>query len=144
MYRCGWASKEGQEVVLAIRIQRQAFDQILNLAIHSSYKSKVYESRDTWKESLQSSEVRLQWDPDHSPDGANLERRAIQLGLRGTILEQYSRDWIIEINDITDFVAIQRKNATAERYHELMVPAERIYPVQSRETIEHLRLDHAG
>jgi hypothetical protein len=33
MYRCGWASKEGQEVVLAIWIARAAFDEILAQAV---------------------------------------------------------------------------------------------------------------
>jgi len=29
--------------------------------------------------------VRLQWDPDHSPKGEKLARRAIQLGLKGKV-----------------------------------------------------------
>ena len=29
MYRCGWAEKPGQEVVLAIRLDRRGFDEIL-------------------------------------------------------------------------------------------------------------------
>ena len=144
MYRCGWASKQGQEVVLAIRIRREAFDQILSLAIHSSFKSKIYESRDAWKTAVQSSDVRLQWDPDHSPDGAKLERRAIQLGLRGSVLERYSREWIIEINDISGFVREQRANATSDCYSQLIVPSERIYPVRDQGVVGHLRLGHAG
>nr|WP_197278809.1 DUF4291 family protein [Pseudanabaena sp. 'Roaring Creek'] len=36
MYRSGWGTKEGQEVTLAIRIQRSAFDSILSQAVHSS------------------------------------------------------------------------------------------------------------
>ena len=31
MYRCGWATKEGQERVLAMDIKRTAFDEIVNL-----------------------------------------------------------------------------------------------------------------
>jgi hypothetical protein len=29
--------------------------------------------------------VRLQWDPDHHPNGSPLKRRAIQLGLRNDV-----------------------------------------------------------
>ena len=29
--------------------------------------------------------VRLQWDPDHDPEGGKCERRAIQLGLKGQV-----------------------------------------------------------
>ena len=142
MYRCGWAIKEGQEVVLAIRI-RDAFDEILSLAVHSSYQQEIYESRDAWKDLVSASDVRLQWDPDHSPDGGKHERRAIQLGLRGSVLEKYSRQWIIEIEDVTEFVTKQRANATAERYDELVVPTERVYPVSDKLTLERLKLDYA-
>src|SRR5665647_2460931 len=33
MYRCGWATKPDQEVVLAVWIARDAFDEILSLAV---------------------------------------------------------------------------------------------------------------
>lgn len=142
MYRSGWASKQGQEVILAIRILRTAFDLILNQAVHSSYKPKLHASKDEWKSALASSEVRLQWDPDHSPNGGKLERRAIQLGLRGKVLEKYSRDWIVGIDDITDFVVTQRENSVADGYSDLIVPSERVYRVSDQSTLNNLRLDH--
>ena len=37
--------------------------------------------------------------------GEKLERQAIELELRGKTLNNYSRDWIIKIEDITEFVA---------------------------------------
>ena len=85
MYRSGWAGKEGQEVVLAVRLQRAAFDKILADAVHSSHVPDVYGSRESWKSELTQSDVRLQWDPDHGPSGAKQDRRAIQLGLRGEV-----------------------------------------------------------
>ena len=88
MYRCGWASNEGQDVVLAVRLKRSAFDEILRLAIHSSFVPEVYENEMAWKSALANSDVRLQWDPDHDPSGAPVERRAIQLGLRGDVLDE--------------------------------------------------------
>ncbi|WP_082408799.1 DUF4291 family protein [Verrucomicrobium spinosum] len=51
---------------------------------------------------------RLQWDPDHSPTGGPLERRAIQLGLRGNMIRRYGRDEVVAIEDISEFVAEQR------------------------------------
>src|SRR5436190_19769305 len=39
-YRSGWSSKPGQEVTLAIRLQRTAFDSMLAMAVHSTYKSE--------------------------------------------------------------------------------------------------------
>ena len=41
MYRCGWATKADQEVVLAVRMKRSAFDEILRRAVHSSFVSEV-------------------------------------------------------------------------------------------------------
>ena len=76
MFRCGWASKKNQECVLAIRITRTGFDEILSLA------SKVKVGRDE-KSGVT---ARLQWDPDHDPSGSPIkERRAIQLGLKGQV-----------------------------------------------------------
>jgi Domain of unknown function (DUF4291) len=43
MYRSGWGRKEGQEVTLAIRIKRSAFDEILSQAVHSKYTPELYE-----------------------------------------------------------------------------------------------------
>lgn len=144
MYRCGWATKQGQEVVLAIRIQRTAFDLILSRAIHSSYKSDLYDSHDAWQQRLADSDVRLQWDPDHAPNGDKMERRAIQLGLRGDMLRNYAREWIIEITDVSDFVRTQGENNVSARYNQLVMPRERPYPLNCAETAQKLRLDHAS
>jgi len=144
MYRCGWASKRGQEVVLAVRIKRIAFDSILRQAVYSSFESEVYDSHDAWKSAVATSNVRLQWDPDYSPDGGKLDRRAIQLGLRGDVLRKYSRDWIVDLTDISDFVRAQREHATPSRYDQLVTPRERVYPVSDDATIQNLRLQHVA
>ena len=67
----------------------------------------VYSSEAEWKRALAQSAVRLQWDPDHDPFGAKVERRALQLGLRGDVLARYAREWIVRIEDISPFVAEQ-------------------------------------
>lgn len=126
MYRNGWGRKEGQEVTLAVRIQRTAFDEILRQAVPSTYWSHIYASEAEWKRALEQSSVRVQWDPDHDPSGRPLERRAVQLGLRGSVLARYAREWIVEIEDISDFVAEQREFAHGD-YAQLVVPRERVY-----------------
>jgi Domain of unknown function (DUF4291) len=52
MYRSGWASKEGQEVVLAVRLKRSAFDEILRLAVHSSFVPEIYETEAAWRSAV--------------------------------------------------------------------------------------------
>tara|TARA_R110002096_G_scaffold436038_2_gene665781 strand:- start:44304 stop:44957 length:654 start_codon:yes stop_codon:yes gene_type:complete len=139
MYRSGWATKPGQEVVLAVRLHRAAFDEMLALAVHSSFVPEQYPSQEAWSAAVKSSDVRLQWDPDHAPSGAKERRRAIQLGMRGSVLARYAHESIIDIQDITSFVTEQRAHIkTPER---LICPREDVYPVASLEVREKLGLD---
>jgi hypothetical protein len=128
MYRSGWGTKEGQEVVLAIRIQRAGFDQILSEAVHSSF-DPLYGSNEQWKKAVATSSVRLQWDPDHHPSGAKQERRAIQLGLEGPALRKYVEEWTVSIEDISPFVAQQRRLVEAKDWGSLLTPREEVYSV---------------
>jgi Domain of unknown function (DUF4291) len=129
MYRSGWGTKQGQEVTLAVHLRRDAFDAILGEAVHSTYVPAVYESEPAWSARVARSAVRLQWDPDHGPGGAKLDRRAIQLGLRGEILRRYGREWIVAIEDVSHFVEEQRAHARAGGLDELVTPTEKVYPV---------------
>lgn len=124
MYRNGWATKVGQEVVLAIHLKREAFERYLKQAVYSSYQSDLYESREDWQEQVKNSSIRLQWDPDHDPYGAKLERRAIQIGIRGKEVVSYAKDDILEIEDITPFVKEQYQFVLNKQLDKLMIPEE--------------------
>jgi hypothetical protein len=128
MYRSGWGTKENQEVTLAVRLRRDAFDEILGLAVPSTYAAAVYATEEAWRRAVAGSDVRLQWDPDHDPAGNPVERRAIQLGLRGEVLARYAREWLLGIEDISEFVQEQRVNAKAP-YDFLVTPREEVYPI---------------
>jgi hypothetical protein len=141
MYRCGWGVKEGQEVTLAVRIRRSAFDDILRAAVHSTFVPAVYSSHAAWQEAVDQSAVRLQWDPDHHPSGAKQERRAVQLGLRGDVLARYGREWIVGIEDVSDFVSAQREHVTSGQYERLTTPTEHVYPVDDPQVVRKLGLD---
>jgi Domain of unknown function (DUF4291) len=138
MYRSGWGQKEGQEVVLAVKIKREAFDTILANAVRSSYNPDLYPTEKDWKRAVKRSDVRLQWDPDHSPTGGKLERKAIQLGLRGEMLELYAREWIIWVEDISAFVWEQHQNLVD--FSQLIVPSETIYPVTDAKVAAQLQI----
>ncbi len=130
MYRCGWATKENQERVLAIRIKKQSFIKILENAAISSFTKGHHENHDSWKKELAEKEVRLQWDPDHDPFGKKLTRRAIQLGLKGDSLKQFGKHDILQIEDITSFVEEQRQHLTSERIHQLRIPVEKVWELK--------------
>ena len=141
MYRCGWATKKDQESVMAIHLRRDAFDQILSLAVHSTFTPDVYASPEQWEQAVAHSNVRLQWDPDHDPSGRALERRAIQLGMRGEVLCHYARDWIVKIQDITDFVKAQHQVLLSAGEGSLQTPSEAVYTVRDQKISANLRVE---
>lgn len=126
MFRCGWASKSEQERVLAIRLPRPALDTILRQAVASSFRASGLADERSWRDALATSDVRLQWDPDHAPDGRPEARRAIQLGLRGETLRRFAREWPVAIEDVTAFV---RAEAARVGTAALQVPVERVLPL---------------
>ncbi len=132
MYRCGWAEKENQERVLAIWIKKKTLEDILSQAVLSSFNPRYYKDRDVWKEELDNKEVRLQWDPDHDPYGEKISRRAIQLGLKGTVLQNFGKGQISAIEDVTDYVRQQKKHVDSHRLDLLEVPVERVWYPQDK------------
>ncbi|XP_069136199.1 uncharacterized protein [Argopecten irradians] len=125
MYRCGWATKQSQERVLAVRITRDGFNEILSKAYTVEFqKSKKIQTKDIT--------VRLQWDPDHSPTYTNQRRKAIQLGLKGQTLLKYSSDWIVNITDITDLVKSMKKDLDTGGTEKLWTPKETVYDVSDK------------
>ncbi len=129
MYRSGWGSKDGQEVVLAVWLKRTAFDQILEAAVPSSHDTRRWADRTEWQTAVAASDVRLQWDPDHGPSGAPLERRAVQIGLRGPWLAKYARPWIVAIEDVSEVCREQHTRWRKGGDGDLVMPREDVYPV---------------
>ena len=121
MYRSGWATKPGQERILAIKMSKAGFLDLLHDGVFSSFNAANYPDHDTWRDELARSEVRIQWDPDHGPRGEKLERRAVQIGIRGRSLEKFNAEYIREIADITPFVARQRENLVHDEENFLVV-----------------------
>jgi len=140
MYRNGWGTKVGQEVVLAIHLKRKAFEDYVEQAVYSSYQSDLYESQEAWKSKVKASSVRLQWDPDHNPYGEKLERRAIQIGVRGKMIERFSKADILEIEDISAFVKEQHQHVLNCQLEQLMVPEEKPLVFKKEELNTFLRL----
>ena len=141
MFRSGWGTKPDQEIVLALKLRRCFFDSLLSLAVPSSYDSDAFSSQCEWKEAIAASSVRLQWDPDHDPYGKPLKRRAIQLGLRGDALQAFGMHEILEVVDMTEFVAAQREQLSGGDLAGLALPFEEIYRPRDENTARRLRLD---
>lgn len=63
------------------------------------------------------------------PIGDAAGTAAIQLGLRGNALASYAREWIVDIQDISAFVAEQEQVAGESADATFVTPRERVYPV---------------
>ena len=138
MYRAGWANKAHQERILAIEIPLSAFETILEQAVYSSFQADVYETHEHWTQALNQSEVRLQWDPDHDPLGKKLQRRAVQLGMKGAILKRFATEWIVSIEDITDFVQEQGRLVAQNDLDNLLVIKEQVILIQNEDVKKRL------
>ena len=140
MYRNGWGTKEGQEVTLAIHLKMDAFIKYLKESEYSSFDMSPVTDHETWKSQVAQTPSRLQWDPDHNPFGAKLERRAIQIGLRNELTRSYSKDDILEIEDISEFVNEQRLILEKNGPEDLITPLERPLLFEDNELNKKLKL----
>jgi len=138
MYRSGWACKPKQETILAITVKREGFEEILRLSKRNG-KDGALGVQDQSK--FGPDDVRIQWDPDHDVHGNNLERRAIQLGLRGNALKAFITEWVVAVKDVTEFVHQQYKFVQSESLNLLQVPAERVYVISDKNLCEHLGIN---
>jgi len=50
MYRSGWATRPGQEHVLAVQMTRDGFENLLGQACLSAYDPTVYNSQEDWRQ----------------------------------------------------------------------------------------------
>jgi hypothetical protein len=134
MHRSGWATKPGQERVLAIQITRDGFEWALSHAALSRYEPATYASQQQWAERKLASPVRIQWDPERSLLLQPLPWRSIQIGLSGQAAARYVREWITSLADITA-TAHQIRDLTAagdSNAARALLPVERPYDLPGR------------
>mgnify|MGYP002627293860 CR=1 FL=1 len=128
MYRSGWATKENQERILAITIKREAFDFLVQNAVVSSYSEALGISYPEWQQQIQTSDIRVQFDPERDIHGNPLEYRSIQIGIRGESVKKFVSDWIVNIQDMTDYVTDLRIRKEKGEDITPLLPPERLYP----------------
>ncbi|MDG4758438.1 DUF4291 domain-containing protein [Micromonospora sp. WMMD710] len=134
LYRCGWATKPGQERVLSIDITREGFEWALARACLSHYDREVHGDRATWSRQLRSSPVRVQWDPERTLHLRALPYRSLQVGLSGEAVARYVDDWVVAVTDITPTVHRVRDllRASEERAARDLLPVEHPYPLPAQ------------
>ncbi|MBB4929323.1 hypothetical protein F4561_000143 [Lipingzhangella halophila] len=138
MYRCGWATKESQQTVLAVEITREGFEWALRNASLSHFVPELHPDWDTWKQRLREAPARVQWDPERDLHLRPLPHRSLQLGLSGAAARRYADEWTVSITDVTPL---------AHTVHELvrsndLAEADRLRPVETPYAMERGSLDH--
>lgn len=131
MYRCGWATKPGQEHVFAVEITRVGFEWALARACLSHYDRDHHDSHADWSQALKTSPVRVQWDPERSLRLGALPHRSLQVGLSGEAVDRYVDDWLVGLADVTPLAheihaLVTSGEETAAR---ALLPSERVYPL---------------
>jgi len=127
MYRSGWASKPGQEHVLAVRISRSGFEWALRHSAFAHFDSAVHQDHAQWKTSL-AAPVRIQWDPERDTAFRPLPFRSLQVGLSGEAVNRYCDEWIAGIEDVTGLAQEIGREVAAGRHVPDRLPAEKPYP----------------
>jgi len=131
MERSNWARKSGQEVVLAVRITREGWEEALSQAVLTHADRRVYHDTDAWRAAFAQARVHVQWDPERTLRGQTLDARSIQVGLGRQVVDRYVDDWITGIDDLTPLVRKIRRmidDGSASRASDLL-PRERVYPL---------------
>jgi hypothetical protein len=121
MHRSDWASKPGQERILAARITREGWDHALSLGNLTTGDPAA----------LAKAAVYVQWDPERSLRGAALNHYSIQVGIGAVLARTFAGQWVTSITDITPqarTIAELLRSGQAARAKRLL-PPERLYPV---------------
>ena len=131
MYRSGWATKENQECILAIKIKREGFEWALTNAVLAHHDHILHGDFKTWQKALKITPVRIQWDPEKDIRLQPLPYRSIQIGLSGLAVEKYIKEWITDIEDITTSCQHIHQLITNDKLEEAnpLLPAEKFYPI---------------
>jgi hypothetical protein len=132
MHRSNWAQKSGQDRILAVRITREGWDEALSQAVLTADSTAVKRAA-----------VLVQWDPERTLRGAALNHYSIQVGVGRGLIRTFAEEWTVDLTDITPTVrkiAVLVRTGQAARA-QLLLPAERVYPVAQDSARQRLMLD---
>lgn len=133
MHRSNWGRKSNQEYILAVRITRVGWEKALSQAVLTSYEKSLHHNVTDWRKKFDEAIVHVQWDPERSLKGADLQIESIQVGLSRHIIREFVDEWIVSIEDITPTVRkiydlLQKGDTKNAKRH---LPPEKVYPLPS-------------
>lgn len=128
LYRSGYATKKRQTRILKVKMTHEGFQEVLRRGVPTHYDPLIFDDEVSWGRALTQGEVRYQWDPERDLRIQKTGGRAIQLGIKGSMVERYVNEWIVGLEDYTRVAhdiseAIKRKRKLPH------VIEPRVYPV---------------
>ena len=130
-YRSGYATKPGQERVLAVRITREGFEAALWSSCLTHFEPHTYADRTAWEARRDATSVRVQWDPERDLQQQPFGHRSLQVGLAGAAAASYVDEWISDLTDVTSTMHALGRLIGEARFSEaeLLLPAAITYPL---------------
>ena len=114
LYRSLYGTKHRQERILKIKLSHAGFLTILRMGVPTSFDSHLFARENEWRAALDGADVRYQWDPDRDVRLRRLDRRALQIGMRGAIVCDYVSKWVRKIDDVTELARRLKSQPGAE------------------------------
>lgn len=120
--RCEWASRPGRERILAVHLRRSSFDELLRRAIPAEFDPAAYASTASWRLATRFATATVSWHPDCSLQGEHVPWQTPRFGVRDQALQAFATEWVVGIEDATDWVRAHRDAAPG------LAPVVRPYP----------------
>jgi len=133
MERSQWGKRRNQNNILAIKIKREFWEELLSIAILTDPEDSVYSTGKDWQNQFNKAKVHIQWDPERSIRGKKLEYRTIQVGISRHLIEEYNKNGIVEISDFTPLAKkiLKLKQMGKHKEASNFLPKEITYPISS-------------
>jgi len=160
LYRAGYSYKDpGQERILALKMRHADFVGLLEKAVLTTHAAAVETPAETGGSSnneeavepgagakkgrrqrrdpaAKPPDVKVQWDPERTVRLGRLEYRSIQIGIPAAVSPEWTENWIVGIEDVTEKarelkrVLDERPDVTLAELVEMgLVPVERPFEV---------------
>ncbi len=102
MYRSGYGSKPGQEMILGLDLACEGFEWALEHAVLAHYPPELHGSSENWHRLVSASSVRIQWDPERDCRIQSVPGvRSLQMGLSGKAVRLFVNEWTVALEDVT-------------------------------------------
>jgi hypothetical protein len=127
MYRSGYSYKDKRQArILAIKMRREHFEKLLSYAVLTTHNTPASSTPDAVpdesaadqsskdrkpvrQKNVESTEAKVQWDPERDHKLLRLDYRSIQIGVPPGLCDKWVNEWIVEIEDVTEKATALKK-----------------------------------